>query len=184
MPSTQYLALLRGINVGGRNIIPMADLRAAFDAAGYGEVRTYIQTGNVLFDSSEPNANLERLIESALEQQFGIALTVVVRSRRQLRQIVHKAPADFGRHPELHHSDVIFLKSPLSARQALAVLKPRHGVDAAWRGTRVLYVARLSARRTETRLTRITSAPEYQQMTIRSWATTTKLLALLDEGRG
>ncbi len=57
----------------------------------------------------------------------------------------------------------------------------RDGVDEAWSGTGVLYFARLSARRTQSRMSKIVGTPEYQQMTIRSWASVTKILALLDE---
>ena len=58
-----YVALLRGINVGGRNAVGMADLRAAFDDAGYRDVRTYINSGNVLFGTDRPSKGLEEQIE-------------------------------------------------------------------------------------------------------------------------
>ena len=113
------VALLRGINVGGRNPVPMADLRDAFSAAGFESVRTYIQSGNVLFESDAPAASLERRIEEVLEQRFGIPLVVVVRSHRQLRNIVDHAPDGFGAAPDTFHSDVVFLKAPLTNRRAL-----------------------------------------------------------------
>ncbi|MGH9132612.1 MAG: DUF1697 domain-containing protein, partial [Ilumatobacteraceae bacterium] len=83
--------------------------------------------------------------------------------------------------PDTYHSDTIFLKAPLTSTQAMRTVNPRDGVDRAWPGTGVLYFARLSARRTESRLSRIMGTPEYQRMTIRSWTTTTKLLTLLDD---
>ena len=88
----RYVALLRGINVGGKNIIAMKDLRATLDAHGYDNVRTYIQSGNVLFDTDDDPANLESAIEGILEKAFGVPLVVVVRSHRQLRNVVTKAP--------------------------------------------------------------------------------------------
>jgi uncharacterized protein (DUF1697 family) len=184
MASTQYLALLRGINVGGRNLVPMADLRAAFEAAGYCEVATYIQSGNVLFATDAPSAALEADIEALLEDRFGLPLPVVVRSHAQLRRVVAKAPPGFGAAPDTYHSDVVFLKTPLTSRQAMRVVELRDEVDQAWPGTGVLYFARLSARRTQSRMNKIMGTPEYKQMTIRNWNTTTKLLALLDERRG
>ena len=63
----------------------------------------------------------------------------------------------------------------------MKVVVERDGVDQAWAGTGVLYFARLSERRTQSRMSSIVGTPEYKQMTIRSWSTTTKLLALLDE---
>ena len=182
MPAKGYVALLRGINVGGRNPVAMADLRQAFEAEGHGAVRTYIQSGNVLFESDEPSASLEDRLEAMLERRFGIPLVVVVRSHRQLRAVVDKAPEGFGGAPDTYHSDVIFLKGPLSGREAMRVVEQREGVDQAWPGTGVLYFARLSARRTQSRMGRIVGTPEYQRMTIRSWTTTTKLLGLLDAG--
>ena len=178
---TRYVALLRGINVGGKNKIAMADLREAFEDAGHSDVRTYIQSGNVVFESNAPGAGLEDAIERLLEQRFHLPLVVVVRSLTQLRKVVTSAPSGFGAKPGTYHSDVVFLKSPLTAKGAMRVVQLREGVDQAWPGAGVVYFARLSSERTKSRMGRIAGTPEYQLMTIRSWATTTKLLALLDE---
>ena len=183
MGAKRYVALLRGINVGGRNPVAMADLRAAFETEGYNAVSTYIQSGNVLFESDAPSDSLEDELEAMLERRLGFPLVVVVRSHRQLRNIVDKAPNGFGAAPDTYHSDVIFLKGPLSSRQAMRVVELREGVDQAWTGSGVLYFARVSARRTQSRMSRIVGTPEYQQMTIRSWTTTTKLLGLLEARR-
>jgi uncharacterized protein (DUF1697 family) len=178
----RYVALLRGINVGGKNPVPMSALRETFEAAGFEAVRTYIQSGNVLFESDRPKAGLESTIEVALEERFGVPLLVVVRSHQQLRNVVEKAPAGFGAAPDRYHSDAVFLKAPLTSKQAMHVVQRREGVDQAWPGTGVLYFARLSAQRTKSLMGRMIGTPEYKQMTIRSWTTTTKLLALLDDG--
>jgi uncharacterized protein (DUF1697 family) len=167
--------------VGGRNPVPMADLRAAFEADGHTSVSTYIQSGNVVFESGRPSASIEDDLEAMLERRYGIPLVVVVRSHAQLRGIVQHAPAGFGQEPDRYHSDVIFLKAPLSSRQAMRVVQPRDGVDQAWAGTGVLYFARLSERRTQSRMSKIVGTPEYQRMTIRNWRTTTTLLDLLDQ---
>jgi uncharacterized protein (DUF1697 family) len=181
--TTQYVALLRGINVGGRNPVSMAELRDAFETAGYGAVRTYIQSGNVLFESDARPSSLDVDIEAMLERRFGIPLVVVVRSQRQLRSVVEQAPEGFGQKPDEYHSDVLFLRAPLTSKGAMRVVQVREGVDQAWPGDGVLYFARLSARRTQSRMSKIVGTPEYQQMTIRSWSTTTKLLGLLDAHR-
>ena len=178
---TAYVALLRGINVGGKNIVRMTDLRAAFEDAGYAAVSTYIQSGNVLFESDRPSTELESHIETLLERAFGLSLVVVVRSHQQLRNVVTRAPDSFGAAPDTYHSDVIFLKAPLSSSQALRAVDLRDGVDQAWPGTRVLYFSRLSERLSQSRLSRIASTKQYQNMTIRNWNTTTKLLTLLDK---
>jgi uncharacterized protein (DUF1697 family) len=175
----QHLALLRGINVGGKNLVKMADLRAAFDSMGFDDVATYIASGNVLFRA--PRQRREELaarIESELTRRFGVELKVVLLTEAQLRAVVEGAPGGFG--GDAHLSDVVFLRKPLTAKQALAVVDIREGVDRAWPGSGVLYFSRLAAKATSSRLNKVASLPEYKNMTIRSWSTTTKLLALMD----
>ncbi|GAC1461229.1 MAG: DUF1697 domain-containing protein [Vulcanimicrobiaceae bacterium] len=181
MASSQYVALLRGINVGGKNKVPMAELRVAFEDAGYADVRTYIQSGNVLFGATGSGASLEAEIEAMLEHHLGYPLVVVVRSHAQLRSAVKNAPAKFGATPDTYHSDAIFLRAPLAPARVMKIVKLRDGVDQAWAGKGVVYFARLSAQRTKSRMSSIVGTPEYANMTIRNWATTTKLLAMLDE---
>ena len=79
-----------------------------------------------------------------LERRLGFPLVVVVRSRRQLRTIVDKAPDGFGTAPDIYHSDVIFLRGGLSSRQAMRVVELRQEVDQAWTGSGVLYFARVN----------------------------------------
>ena len=180
MSPKRYVALIRGINVGGRNPVAMTDLRAALEGAGFDSVSTYIQSGNVLFRTTAAAASLESKIEKLLEARFGIPLLVVVRSHAQIRTLIDSAPDGFGAKPKTYHSDVIFLKRPLTSKQAMKVVDLRDGVDRSHPGPGVIYFERLSARRTESRMSRIVGKPEYKQMTIRNWATTTKLLELLD----
>lgn len=181
MAATRYVALLRGINVGGKNKVAMADLRDTFTGAGFDDVGTYIASGNVLFRTVRPSTTLEGEIESILEERFGRPLVVVVvRSHRQLRAVVDQAPPDFVALNGTHHRDAVFLKSPLTPAKAMGVVKLREGVDQAWPSAGVVYFARLSAERRRSLMSKIVGTPQYQLMTIRSWSTTTKLLALLD----
>lgn len=179
--TTWFLALLRGINVGGRNRVAMADLRAAFQASGYESVATYIQSGNVMFRADAPAASLESDIETVLEARLGVPAVVVVRSHRELRAVVNSAPEGFGATPETYYSDVMFLKAPLTSDEAMRAVELREGVDKAWPGVGVVYFQRLSGRRTQSRLNKIMGKPEYRQMTIRNWVTTSTLLGRLDE---
>ena len=178
---TRYVALLRGINVGGKNLISMADLRAEMERAGYEAVETYIQSGNVLLETARPRAELEKSIETLLAERLGVPVLVVVRSHRQLANVVASAPEGFGSDREMYLSDVVFLKAPLTATQAMRVVSLREGVDRAWPGTGVLYFDRLAERSSQSRFSRLVGTPQYQRMTIRNWSTTTKLLAMLDE---
>lgn len=87
-----YIALLRGINVGGKNIIKMADLRHVFDTLGLLNVRTYIQSGNVLFQSDDGEQVLKNLIEHKLEAVFGYHGAVILRTSDELRQLIINCP--------------------------------------------------------------------------------------------
>ena len=177
----QHLALLRGINVGGKNMVRMADLRDGFEGMGFADVATHINSGNVLFRAPRAKrSELSARIESELSARFGTELRVVLLTHAQLRSVVAGAPRGFG--AETHLSDVIFLRSPLTVARAMAVVDLREGVDRAWKGRGVLYFSRLAEQRTRSRMSKIVGTPEYGNMTIRSWSTTTKLLALL-EGR-
>lgn len=125
------MALLRGINVGGKNLISMADLRATMEAAGYDAVQTYIQSGNVVFETDVPRAELEKSIENLLAERLGCPVLVVVRSHRQLSGIVAAAPAGFGADRDTYLSDVVFLKGPLTSARAMRTVSLREGVDRA-----------------------------------------------------
>jgi uncharacterized protein (DUF1697 family) len=178
---TTYVALLRGINVGGKNLIKMPALKACFEANGFEDVATYIQSGNVLFAAtSGPAAELTRRIEAMLAESFDYVPTVVVRNRKQMRAIVDRAPRGFGSEPKKYRYDVIFLKEPLTARTAIKSVPTNPVVDTAHAGTGVLYFARLEARATQSRLNKIISSPIYPRVTIRNWNTTTKLLTLME----
>jgi uncharacterized protein (DUF1697 family) len=182
---TTYVALLRGINVGGKNLIRMPALKAAFEAAGFDDVSTYIQSGNVLFGSPEKGSKtLTDRIEAMLAASFDYVPTVVVRTERQMRSIVERAPNGFGGRPEEYRYDVIFLKEPLTAKVALEHVPTNPAVDTAHAGTGVLYFSRLSAKATASRLGKIVGSPIYPSVTIRNWNTTTKLLSLMDDRTG
>lgn len=180
---TRYVALLRGINVGGKNLISMAELRAELTSAGYVGVETYIQSGNVVFESDAPRSGLEESLESLLAERLGCPVLVLVRSHRQLANVVARAPDGFGADRDTRLCDVVFLKSPLTSAQAMRVVSLREGVDRVWTGPGVLYFERLAERRSQSQFSRIVGTPQYQRMTVRNWATTTKLLSMLDDRR-
>ncbi|MBL4934340.1 DUF1697 domain-containing protein [Clostridium sp. YIM B02515] len=87
-----YIALLRGINVGGKNIIKMAELKKVFESLGLFNVKTYIQSGNVLFKSDESEEALRDKIEHEIEAVFGISLSVVIRTAAEINQIIRNCP--------------------------------------------------------------------------------------------
>ena len=174
--------LLRGINVGGKNKVPMAELRKLLEDLGYSDVSTYIASGNVLLRSDRPAAEIKARIEEALPKAFRLdseLIAVLVLSHKQLKAVIDKKPKGFGEQPGTYHSDAVFLMG-IDSRSAMDVFDPRDGVDAVWPGDGVVYSQRLSAQRTKSRLNKIMGSPMYKSMTIRNWATTTALLDLLE----
>lgn len=177
----KYIALIRGINVGGNNIVKMSDLKTCFETAGFENVRTYINSGNVVFESSESDpAELSDKVEKILAKTFDGNLRVLVCSQQQLQAVIKNAPKGFGTKPDEYYSDVIFLMPPLTISEAMTVVSLREGVDQAWEGKGVLYFARLGARRVESKLSKIVGTKPYKNMTIRTWKTTNKLLNLME----
>jgi uncharacterized protein (DUF1697 family) len=159
----------------------MAELRACLEKLGFTKVSTYIASGNVILQSDKQIDAIQSQIEAVLPKTFKLdseLVKILVLSRGELQAVVDNKPAGFGDQPDKYHSDAIFLMG-IEAGQAMAVFNPRDGVDMVWPGDGVVYSQRLSALRTKSRLSAIVGTPAYQSMTIRSWNTTTKLLALV-----
>lgn len=179
---TRYLALLRGINVGGNNIIKMSDLKACFESLGFGDVATYIQSGNVLFTSDESNkTNLTERIELKLSESFDYKSKIVLVTQQQLEMVMKGMPEGFGLAPDEYRYDVIFLKEPLTPVEAMKSFRLREGVDNAYQGDDVIYITRLISKAGQSYMNKIISLPIYKNMTIRNWNTTTKLCSLINQ---
>lgn len=150
---------------------------------GCSNVRTYIQSGNVILQSALDAKTLGHQIETTLSGKFTLdspVIKVLVLSRNQLQGVIDNKPEGFGEEPEKYHSDVIFLIG-IDSAQAMPVFDPREGVDKVWPDDCVIYSQRLSSRRTESRLSKIVGTPVYKSTTTRNWTTTTKLLRMLEE---
>jgi uncharacterized protein (DUF1697 family) len=176
-----YILLLRGINVGGNNKVPMADLKHCLEELGFSHVTTYIASGNVLLDSEKSSSEVRKIIEKALPTTFKLdskLIKVLVVTQSQLQAIIDNKPKGFGDKPDTYHSDVVFLID-IDSTEAMKVFKPKDGVDTVWQGNGVIYSQRLSAERTKSRLSAIVGTPAYACMTIRNWNTTVKLLELV-----
>jgi uncharacterized protein (DUF1697 family) len=177
----KYVALLRGINVGGNNVIRMDALRATFETLGFGSVATYIQSGNVVFETPpRGEAELTAAIEIALGQAFDYDSKIVLVSAGELASVVADAPPGFGTEPDLHRYDVLFVKPPITPHEVLAEVEAAPGVDEVQAGARVLYFRRLIAKATRSRLSKLVGKPVYKSLTIRNWNTTKRLLAMME----
>ncbi len=176
----RQIALLRGINLGPRNRIAMPALREALAEAGFGDVRTYVQSGNVVLSSRKQPETVARDLRRLVEKRFGLDLHVAVRTRAELAKVVERNPLGrVAKDPKRYQ--VTFLAKPLSAevKRALeaALIEPErlavHGREVyAWhpRG-----VAR-------SKLWSLLAGPKLGvDATSRNWTTVTKLLELADE---
>lgn len=175
-----FVILIRGINVGGKNKVSMAELRAKLEALGFSDVSTYIASGNVLLTSSKSPKQIKAVIEEGLPQWFKLdseLIKVLVLSYDELKAVVANKPKSFGEDPATYYRDAIFLIG-LKTADVMPIFNPREGVDKIWPGEGVVYSQRLGSERTKSRLSKIIESPLYKSMTIRSWNTTVKLLTL------
>jgi uncharacterized protein (DUF1697 family) len=191
-----HVALLRGINVGGRNKVPMADLREVVTSLGHTGVTTYIQSGNVLFSTADTDtAKLAAALESAVGERFGIWSSVVVLSRDELSEVLASNPYPDEPNPKLVH--VVFLNTAppadllarvATAESAAAAKGGRDTVRAVGRALFVHTPDGFGKSELAQALFRIISAPAQQKKqdltaTARNWATATTLLSLSEKSR-
>lgn len=177
--ATRYIALLRGINVGGKNIIKMPDLKACFERMGFLDVSTYIQSGNVAFNTTATaEETIQTIISEHLLATFNYNSPIIVISQDHAIGIVNNTPESFGIAKELYKYDVLFLKPPLTASEAMAQIELQEGVDLAAAGDGVLYFSRLISGDSKSYLEKIVKLPIYKQLTVRNWNTTKKLVSL------
>ncbi|HSI72165.1 MAG TPA: DUF1697 domain-containing protein [Fimbriimonas sp.] len=109
-----YLALLRGINVGGNNLIPMGELRRVASEAGFHEVSSYIQSGNLIFKAEGDEEDLARQLERVIEAAFGRSVGVVVFEGSRWKKIIASAPEKWGSDTSLKHNIIAILdRDPL-----------------------------------------------------------------------
>jgi uncharacterized protein (DUF1697 family) len=176
----RYVALLRGINVGGNNRVPMADLRTCLEESGRQNVSTYIQSGNALFESSKKDeTGLTHAVEQAIENTFGFPVVVALFSQPEFEHIATQTPKNWLQNPEWKYN-YLFLKKPTTSQQALEALgDQKTEIEFVVAGEGVLYQAMSIKLFGRTTGSKMISSPIYKQMTIRNHNTVQKLLDLL-----
>jgi uncharacterized protein (DUF1697 family) len=182
----RYLALLRGINVGGRSKVAMADLRDVATSLGHTEVATYIQSGNLVFATADTGAaRLADALEAEIARRLGVRPAVVVLSAGDLAQVIRDNPFPDAANPKyahaIFHRDVIDAGS--IARVAAAVQRVRESGspdDAVVIG-RALYLYTPEGFGRSDLAAQLTRKSAQPAGTARNWATVTKLMAMLDE---
>jgi uncharacterized protein (DUF1697 family) len=177
-----HVALLRGINVGGNNIIPMASLAKCFEAMKLSSVKTFIASGNVMF--AAPKQDLRKLevkIEKALVKAFDYDAKVVVKSKDELDAIVAAMPKDWRKPSPAMRYYVMFLRHAIDNKRVLDQLEPRAGVETlTYVPGALLWAATIAALGKSAVAKKMLAKPLYQEMTVRNLNTTLKLAELMD----
>ncbi|MDR0374400.1 MAG: DUF1697 domain-containing protein [Treponema sp.] len=180
MEKTSYVALLRGINVGGNNIIKMSELKIIFEKMDLFDVQTYIQSGNVVFNAfGKDKLKLVGKIEKKLSETLNNEAKVSLLALPEMDEIIGRKPYRYGEEDEKYKYDIIFFIEPLTAKEAIKGIRARESVDEAYEGNKVIYFRRLKEKIAKTYLTKIIGTPIYKYMTLRNWNTTEKLFNLM-----
>jgi uncharacterized protein (DUF1697 family) len=176
----KFIALLRGINVGGNNRVPMIDLKACFEKLDFKNVITYINSGNVIFETDiTDKVQLVSLCELAIEKQFGFHVICSVISAEELKQGVANAPSWWGNDSDSSHN-AIFVIAPETAKsimQQIGEEKPEYEKVAAYEP--IIFWSAPVKTFGRTRYSKIVGTKAYKSITIRNANTTRKLAELV-----
>lgn len=180
----RYLALLRGINVGGHNKVAMSDLRELAAGLGHADVATYIQSGNLLFSTAETDpAKLAKALELEIAARLGVGPAVVVVSAAELAQVIASNPFPAEANPKCLHA--VFRQVPPDAATVAAVAdavqwaRQAGGDDDAAIVGRTLYLHTPNGLGRSDLANRLLNSRKQAAGTARNWATVTTLMAML-----
>jgi uncharacterized protein (DUF1697 family) len=181
-----YLALLRGINLGGRNKVAMADLRQLAESLGHTDVATYIQSGNLIFTSPETDAAaLADALEQGIAEQLGVQSAVVLVSRDELARAVADNP--FPDEPDPRRVHAVFRRDDRSPEALAAIDALQQKSRDAGSADEVVVIGRTLFLHTPDGFGRsdlagkLFSSKTQAAGTARNWATVTKLMTMLDQ---
>ena len=175
-----WAVLLRGINVGGNNVIPMASLRSEFAAMGFRDPQTYIQTGNVLVGSTRKRGpTAVTRIERHLSQAFGYDARVVVRGADQMAAIVDAMPKAWDPEDRSVRHNVLFLTDHASPKDLVEGLVLDPAIESVATGPYAVYWSAPMSTLTRTKMIKLSAHPLYPEVTIRNARVTLKLFELL-----
>jgi uncharacterized protein (DUF1697 family) len=173
----QHILLLRGVNLARRNRIAMPELREALESAGFGDVRTYLQSGNVVLSSSAKADDIARKAQRLIAKEFGLDIAVLVRTRAQLAQVVERNPLQkVAKNPKRYQVSFLDRKPTRDVmRRVEEAAAPAERVVAIGREIYAWHPAGIGRSRLWTLLA---GQRLGVTATARNWTTVTKLLAL------
>lgn len=173
-----YVALLRGINVGGKTKVEMAKLRVCFEQQKFSNVQTYINSGNVIFDSTKSESEVIKIIENILKTSFGFDLKVVVRNFNQIKDLTANIPKTWVNDTAMR-TDVIFLRPEIDNKDILNKIDIKPDIE------NIIYIPGAVVwnidRKNVTRgsIVKLINTDLYSDMTIRNVNTVRKLAELM-----
>lgn len=176
----KYIALLRGVNVGGKNLIAMPRLKAAVEECGFSDVKTYINSGNVIFSSDVDDlVRLKETMEGIIEAAFHLNIPVAVLSAEDLRAALLGAPDWWGTSGDTKHNAIFVLHpaTPEDIMREVGAINPEYE-QIGHCGQVIFWSAPLKTF-SKVRWIKIVSTSAYQSVTIRNANTTKKLLELV-----
>ena len=174
-----FVALLRGVNVGGNNMISMSSLKQSFEKMGFADVSTYINSGNIIFRTKEPDARkLERKIEQMLVKDYKLDSKVVLRSLPEMANIVESLPAKWTGDSRWRYN-VIFLRHTIDSEKILDELEVKQDIEEVVYCPGALFWSAQVSELTRTNMLKLSSRKMYGEMTIRNVNTTRKLYELM-----
>jgi uncharacterized protein (DUF1697 family) len=176
-----YVALLRGINVGGKNIVPMAALAQCFVEMKFSSVKTFIASGNVIFDGPKQDLRrLEHKIEQVLQLEFDYDATVVVKTKAEFEAIAKASRAEWNKPSPAIRYYVMFLRHAIDNQRVLAGFSPRAGLETlTYAPGALLWAVKKNALTRSTVSRKMLSKPIYREITVRNLNTTLRLAALM-----
>jgi uncharacterized protein (DUF1697 family) len=176
-----FVALLRGVNVGGNNIISMRALKESFEKSGFTQVATYINSGNVIFATKELDARkLEKKVEQILSKDFQLDSKVVVRSVSEMAKLVESLPESWTGDSRYRYN-VMFLRHTIDSEKILEELAAKSGAEQfEYRRGALLWSAEVSEL-ARTSMQKLSSRKVFQDMTVRNLNTTKKLYELMKQ---
>ncbi|APQ60545.1 hypothetical protein PPOLYM_01775 [Paenibacillus polymyxa] len=174
-----YIALLRGINVGGNNKIEMKKLKQTFENAGLGHVTTYINSGNIIFSSQgDSNEELSLKLEQAILEDFSLPIRVIVRNMKEIQSIMEALPNEWSNDTQMK-SDVLFLWDEINDISVLDKLPLKPGIGHVIYTTGAVLYSVSKQQVTKSGLTKLVGTKLYQQMTVRNVNTTRQINKLM-----
>jgi uncharacterized protein (DUF1697 family) len=177
---TVFVSLLRGINVGGNKTIPMARLKSAYESLGFDPVKTLLNSGNVVFGTTETNSEkLGKTIEAAVEKEFGFRPVIVLRTAAELKRIIKQNPfSDMAKNDPSHLLVMTLAEKPKAVAKAnlAKVYSGPEEIEIKGENVYVTYPNGIG----KSKLTNALLEKHIGVGTARNWNTLTKLLALAE----